>query len=310
MNTTIKNKELSNSKAAFQVKEALVGFDLTDLDEAIIQYLSFLKTVVPIQSIYGVHVVPSMELYKSLFFGDSEEMEGLYLMNEEIIKSIKKTFDKVMADDAIQFRCDATEGDPLEELLSRAEETSPDLVVIGKRQNPSSFGILPKNLIRKSDGNVLLVPEKSRRQLKTIMVPIDFSENSARALQQAINIASQMEEKPRILATHVYSMPTMSVYQAGKTVEQFSKMIQANIEDAFQAFINKYNDKGVKVETRLIEQTLPGISSYLLEKAEAEAADMIVMGVKGHSKVELLLLGSVTEKLLNLDNNIPVLVIR
>lgn len=54
----------------------------------------------------------------------------------------------------------------------------------------------------------------------------------------------------------------------------------------------------------------PGISKYILEFGRKEKVDFIIMGAKGHSKVENLLMGSVTEKLLTINDSIPTLVIK
>ena len=55
---------------------------------------------------------------------------------------------------------------------------------------------------------------------------------------------------------------------------------------------------------------MPWIPHYIKEYAEENEVDFIVMGAKGHSKVELLLLGSVTEKLLSINNSIPTLIVK
>jgi nucleotide-binding universal stress UspA family protein len=78
---------------------------------------------------------------------------------------------------------------------------------------------------------------------------------------------------------------------------------------AFQDFINTYA-KDEAIEIDLIEQGYGNVGAYLLQYCEDKHADLIVLGAKGHSKVELLLLGSVTEKLLMLNQNIPTLVVK
>ena len=53
-----------------------------------------------------------------------------------------------------------------------------------------------------------------------------------------------------------------------------------------------------------------GIAQYIMDYATSEEAGLIVMGAKGHSQVELLLMGSVTEKLLAINESIPTLVVK
>ena len=47
-----------------------------------------------------------------------------------------------------------------------------------------------------------------------------------------------------------------------------------------------------------------------MDYAYDKKADLIVMGAKGHSQVELLLMGSVTEKVLAVNESIPTLVVK
>jgi nucleotide-binding universal stress UspA family protein len=54
----------------------------------------------------------------------------------------------------------------------------------------------------------------------------------------------------------------------------------------------------------------PGIGSYIMDTVTDAGADLVVMGAKGHSHVERLLMGSVTEKVLALTTQIPVLVVK
>ena len=47
-----------------------------------------------------------------------------------------------------------------------------------------------------------------------------------------------------------------------------------------------------------------------MDFAKQHNVDLIVTGAKGHSQVELLLLGSVTEKLLAINDSLPTLVVK
>ena len=250
-------------------------------------------------------------MYKQLFFGDSDEMEGLYFLNEDIIQRMIANFSSSdFKSKETRFKCAASEGNPLEEMLDLANEIQPDLLVIGKKQQASNHGILAKNMVRKSQQEVLIIPEHTPETLDTILVPIDFSEYSAKALGRAIQIAKLVQPSPKILATHVFTMPNLSVYKASKTIDQFEKMMEENMREAFNAFIAKQHPGEVDVKLNLIMRDMPGISSYLFNAAKETTADLIIIGAKGHSKVELLMMGSVTEKLINLNKEIPMWIVK
>lgn len=52
------------------------------------------------------------------------------------------------------------------------------------------------------------------------------------------------------------------------------------------------------------------IADLLLKQAKALGTDLIIMGGKGHSKMELLLMGSRTERMLNINDSIPTLIVK
>jgi nucleotide-binding universal stress UspA family protein len=48
----------------------------------------------------------------------------------------------------------------------------------------------------------------------------------------------------------------------------------------------------------------------LVEYAEKNKYDLIIMGSKGHSKLALLLMGSMTEKVVSQTESVPVLIVK
>jgi nucleotide-binding universal stress UspA family protein len=71
--------------------------------------------------------------------------------------------------------------------------------------------------------------------------------------------------------------------------------------------VPEYRDN---LDIKLMMQKEPGVAQYILDAVDEANSDLVVMGAKGHSKVELLLLGSVTEKLLALNEHIPTLIVK
>lgn len=88
-------------------------------------------------------------------------------------------------------------------------------------------------------------------------------------------------------------------------------MVEQDRREAIDIFLRDHIGEGYSnVETQLISKELPGVAHYLMEFADEAGVDFIVIGAKGHSKLELLLLGSVTENLLVDNEEIPTLVIK
>lgn len=296
----------------FAINQALIALELGPTDEAMLDYLEFFIDRVPAKAIYFLHVLPKFDLFYAMYEKEAQSLISNFELNDDVIARMKARVKALMAKKKNVFlEVDVREGDPLEELIKNAETAKADLIVIGQSSVTNRHGILAKNLVRKIKCNALIVPDKARKKLKKILVPIDFSSNSAKALQAAVALAKRVENPVEITCLNVYEMPNVSVYRIQKTRDQFKRMIKEDRLAAFQAFIDNYAVEAKStIKTQLIEKDLPGVAPYVLDFAEDQGIDLIVIGAKGHSNVERLLLGSVTEKLMSLNEGIPSLIVK
>lgn len=132
-------------------------------------------------------------------------------------------------------------------------------------------------------------------EFKQILCPIDFSETSIRALTYAAAWASWYEAQLEVL--HV--VPAFEdVPRSGPSVSIGESSLPAS-RDAIVAEIHRalesvgaasLNPTTVALEGRALE--------LIVNRAQAQPADLLVMGTHGRSGFNRLLLGSVTEKVL------------
>ena len=134
---------------------------------------------------------------------------------------------------------------------------------------------------------------------KTIVLALDGSEGSRRAIPVAAELARQ--NGGRIVIAHVEQ------HVAGKGGAPIPIT-----EDEIQAEIRKQADKlstdGIKTSVEMRNVMLGGPAHPIAEIAEEANADLIVAGTHGHSPVAGLLIGSVTQRLLHIARS-PVLVV-
>ena len=130
-----------------------------------------------------------------------------------------------------------------------------------------------------------------------ILVPIDGSEPSFHAAHIASNIANKFNSE--IIVLYVVVSPSKSEY-ANLTGLVTPKQIDMIIENANQQardWFNRIEDMikeknpNIKVSTKVI---LTGIAVYgeIIQYADQENIDLIVIGTRGRSGVKKLLLGS------------------
>jgi nucleotide-binding universal stress UspA family protein len=307
------NKTIANQNIVpFQVKQAMVALELGEEDNKLLNYLDFFSSLIPIQQTHFLHVLPSFDAFNNILKEEGSALISNFEVNEEVLLQMKEEV-RVLIDkkEIGAYTLDVREGNPLEELLKDAKEVVPDLVFIGQQSNVGEHGILAKNLARRTKSNALVVPEKAKKTIKNILVPVDFSSYSAKALETAAALRAQIGETVQITCVHIYKMPDLSVYRVQKTFQQFQKMVEGDRLEALNAFISAHAPEyAEEIKRKLIHQAEPGIAHYLLQYAQEIDTGLVIMGAKGYSKVELLLLGSVTEKLLTLNDKFPTLVVK
>lgn len=145
--------------------------------------------------------------------------------------------------------------------------------------------------------------------MKKILVPIDGSPVSQKAAEKAVEIANRYGSK--ITFIHVVDTRGIYSYDVGGIIsvpfnypnitENLIEM-QTKLLDAFVSSIGIADEDVVKV-------VLHGEpSDKILEYAEKEKFDLIVMGRRGYSKIKRFFVGSVTQRVIS-DAPCPVLTV-
>lgn len=296
----------------YRIARAVVGLELGSTDASLLNYFDFFSGIIPVEAASFIHVLPPLAPVDALFEKEAQAVLGGYTIHHEFREQMVKRVEKALPQiGQMTAQYHITEGDPLEELLSLEQEIEADLVMIGQRSENTYHGILAKNLVRKVKANALIVPEQAKPGLRSMLVPIDFSPNSLRALNHAVAINRQLEQKVKITCLNVYEVPSVNIYRVNKNWSQYVQLIEGHIQEAFQSFISSYPiEDAALIETQLIQKDLPGTGKYIMNYAEQQEVDLIVLGAKGHSRVHLLLMGSVAEKIISLNKAIPTLVIK
>lgn len=139
--------------------------------------------------------------------------------------------------------------------------------------------------------------------MKKILVPIDGSPNSIRGLEKAIEFAKNDNSSITIL--HIATLPPVHVigHSKDKVKISLAKKAQKFLPDAEDRCTNQ----NIPFTTRIIYGYDP---AYDIEQfTKKYKHDMIVIGAKGKSTLKRLLLGSVSNYLVQ-TSKIPVTVIK
>ena len=139
----------------------------------------------------------------------------------------------------------------------------------------------------------------------TLLVPVDFSDNSRAAFTQAIGVVSG--DNPVVILLHVIdpSLPEFANALGLGTHEEIAQRMRGRAESLLQEYAEACPE-GIEVDP-IISEGLPFLE--ILQKADDFAVDAIVMSKIGRrGKFEELLFGSTAEKVLR-GSTKPVLIL-
>lgn len=192
---------------------------------------------------------------------------------------------------------------PSPRILEYAEREDIDLVVMGARGRRGLdrmlTGSVAAEVVREAACPVLTICEDSKdaaqRTVRSILVPIDFSEHSTLALAHAVELAT--EYGARITLLHVVDYrPLSSVYGfASMAVPEAMPDIEAGVQNEIQRMAEKLDAWDVKVSTTVAHGP---VTACIIDAASEEDADMIVQASHGRTGLKRFLMGSVAESVM------------
>ena len=140
-----------------------------------------------------------------------------------------------------------------------------------------------------------------------ILVPIDGSATSERALDEAIKFAQQ--QNSRIELVHVLEDIW---YFDNENYLNYAELVQTmrySGEKILAQAQNKFLQAGVMVDIRLLEAQGERVANVIINEAKNSLADLIIIGTHGRSGFSRMLMGSIAEGVVRMAN-IPILLIR
>lgn len=311
--TIMKNipiKKTTNQAVQLSYPTIMLGLDLSTMDDTLLKYARYLVDIFDTKAAYFLHVERDFNFPKEVVVNYENLFTPLRSVDEELKTAVAQSVQKYF-DDAIglDMATKVVEGKTLEQLIHWAEIKAADLLILGKKQINNGSSLVSKQVARKAESDVLFVTENAPTDIESILVPIDFSDNSLRALQKALALAKKIPNVD-IIALHVFDVPTINHYYINASYAKFVKMMQENIEQTYETFLKRNNINLRTIKSRFVENIYNSPAKHIKEYAQRNGVDLIVIGSKGHSNLESFWFGSVTEKLVTYCNDTPILISR
>lgn len=152
-------------------------------------------------------------------------------------------------------------------------------------------------------------------QFKKMLVPVDFSDCSQRALEAALSLAAAQGAK--VTALHVYEPPYLTganmLDSHALALTSIQEQMELAAQSQFEAMLQRTQEKGA-LETPAWPQADSRIVmgdplEVILKIQEEEHWDLLVMGTNGRRGFAHVVLGSVAERVVRHAKR-PVLVVR
>jgi nucleotide-binding universal stress UspA family protein len=145
---------------------------------------------------------------------------------------------------------------------------------------------------------------RSRNRVRRLLVPIDFSSGSLRALDYAMERAR--ETGGAIILLHVLEPMVVSGPYEGATLWSMKAEFRRDVKQRLEKLAKERTSVEVPIKAWLLKG-MPG--EKIVEAAEKTGSDTIIMGSVGRKGLRRLLLGSVAEAVVR-HADVPVTIIR
>ena len=196
------------------------------------------------------------------------------------------------------------EGETYERIVDLADAENCGIIVMGRRGadrfERALMGSVTARVIGHTQRDVLVVPGSARLGWKKILVGTDGSRFSKTATDKAIDFAQSYGSELTVIS--IVDVPAEFHAEAPAAVEDLIRKARE-----YTAAVKKQAEAaGVPTETFIGEaETWEAI----VNAAQEQAVDLVVMGSHGRTGLRRLLMGSVTEKVIG-NAPCPVLVVK
>lgn len=192
-------------------------------------------------------------------------------------------------------------------LLERAREWPADVILIGPHEKHGlvDFGSTARSVLHGAPCGLWVQPGPWK-PIETILVPIDLSEDSLKALAMARDLAAKLDAKLHVM--HSFVAPELFYSRSESQPAGWPTYAVDHLRDEarrkFEAALDEIDWKGVAHE----QTFCVGIpEDEILERQSG--AQLVVMGTRGHSGLAGVLLGNVAYTVLR-RSKVPVLALR
>jgi nucleotide-binding universal stress UspA family protein len=214
-------------------------------------------------------------------------------------QAIHKHIGGLTADNGPHISIEVVFGRAYVDILEMSEKTEAEMIVLGMHREDAFKdmfrGTTVERIIRAGNVPVLLVKDRVSGPYQRVMVGVDFSVYSRRAVEFAVQFVPGGEFQ----LVHAYDVPFKGFLYGHHTRREVSKQHQVEfqqmVEEEMATFLAGVEAKAPKLERVMQEGTPHEVIHRQIDRLKP---DLLVLGTHGRTGVAHAFLGSVAEDLL------------
>lgn len=280
--------------------EIVVGLDLSQMDQYLIQYIKVLDSVLNIQEVTFVHNIKTTELSK-----DYLTKESIENIKQRIHQRITEQVQQTKA--SYTFQIITTLHTYSELAFLELTKSKPyDMLLLGNKQHLNGNGALAQKLIRILPLAVLLVPETFKKNIANVIYAIDFSKYTPIIMNWADRFKNN-DKNQSVEHNAVHISKYSWGFYAMITDNQYDKASKQDITEKQKKWNQTYSNYSKIDIVGAKDQNIP---AALMQYATEKQADLLILGVKGYSSIKEIFLGSVANHILQRPTNTCLLFVK
>ncbi len=281
-----------------------VCLDLSSMDDILAGYTHFLTTEMKPKSITFLHVIKSHEAADEMIemFPEVKDRDDV---ETAIRNNLMEKINKHFSESEVELELLLRTGRPTEEIIKVLDEINPDLTIMGKKSGYAGSGVIPRRIMKYVPTSILFVPETSRYQLNKVIVPVDFSDQSATAVKAALEITT--DKGGSVTAQHVYNYPAR--FFPNLPDEDDEKKMDNYLEEKKDAFIKKHSIPDDVEFVFSLNVDGPKMDQ-IYDQIVHDHADLIVAVSKAGKGITSILREDFTDKMAYYRFGVPILLVK
>ncbi|WP_109830413.1 universal stress protein [Reichenbachiella versicolor] len=284
----------------------LVCIDNTDIDSEILTAASLVSKLSESKEVHFIYVIKEINLPGSVL------KEFPNIINDSINdrkKEIQRKVDQYFFNDDTKITLKVFPGSITKSILRYSAEMDADLIVMGRKNEVKGGGISINRIARRAACSLLILPSGYDPNLKKLLVPVDFSDGALVSLNQTLHLAEKSEQKIKVVAQNVYQVPS-GYHYTGKSYKEFAKYMLEKVSKDFDKFLKKVKPTNITIKPIHTLDRFDNVIDQIYSTAKKIKAGGIVIGAKGRTKSTSLFISSKAERMIALDSELPLMVIR